>query len=81
MEETTVHVVMQCPFFEEEKRVMFEEINDLENLEINEVLREQGKTFLYLMGKQPDNVSFETMYNMWAISAKHIANILQASNN
>ena len=74
-EETTAHVIMQCPFFEEDKRVMYEELYELENEEVANVLNEQGRTFLYLMGKQPENVSFETMYKVWTISAKHIAKI------
>ena len=70
-----MHIIMQCPFFEEEKRAMLEELNELENAEITELLNEQGRTFLYLMGKHPENVSFEIMYKVWAISARHIAEI------
>ena len=36
IEETTMHMVIQCPFFEEEKRAMLEELNELENDEIVE---------------------------------------------
>ena len=66
---------MQCPFFEIDKRVMFNELEAVENAEIAELLRDHGNVFLYLMGKHPANVSFDTMYVLWSISAKHISTI------
>ena len=75
IEENTRHIIMQCPFFEIDKRVMFNELEAVENTEIAELLRDHGNVFLYLMGKHPANVSFDTMYVLWSISAKHISAI------
>ena len=71
--EDTRHIVMQCPFFEHDKMNMLKEMEEVESYEISNLLNEHGRLFLYLMGKHPDNVSFESMYIFWSISAKHIS--------
>ena len=75
VEETVMHIIMQCPFFEENKKIMFEELNQSEDVAIIELLRDHGGIFLYLMGKQPERVSFEAMHSFWSIAAKHITDI------
>ena len=49
IEETAIHIVMQCPFFEEDRRKMFAEMNDLSCREIDEILTDAANIFLYLM--------------------------------
>ena len=71
--ESTNHIVMQCPFFENDKRNMLEEMEGVENPEISGILNDHGNLFLYLMGKHRDNVCFDSMYIFWSISAKHIS--------
>ena len=73
IEESVKHIVMQCPSHEEEKRVMFDEINEVDNIEISNLMRISGEIFLYLMGKHPVNTSFESMHILWDISARHIS--------
>ena len=73
--ENTQHIVMQCPYFEVDKRIMLEEMEGVRNTEISYILSDHCNLFLYLMGKHPDNVSFDSMYIVWSISAKHISAI------
>ena len=64
---------MQCPFFEEDRRTLLNELSDLNCTEINSILSDTGTTFQHLMGKQPPDVEFEVMYNFWIIAANHIS--------
>ena len=50
---------------------MHTDISSLENEDINNLMGE-GDVYNILMGKQPENVSVETMIKMWIISGKHI---------
>ena len=75
IEETARHIIMQCPFFKEDKKALLDELNDVEDTDITELLRDHSGIFLYLMGKQPEGVSFEAMYIFWTIAAKHITEI------
>ena len=72
-EETAMHIVMQCPFFEEDRRKMFAEMEDLACREIDEILNDAANIFLHLMGKHPPNVSFDVMYEFWVLVASHIS--------
>ena len=65
------HIVMQCPFYEESRRAMHADIGSLENEDIDNLMGE-GDVYNILMGKQPENISVETMIKMWIISGKHI---------
>ena len=71
--ESVNHIVMQCPFFEEDRRTLLNELSDLNCTEINCILSDTGTTFQHLMGKQPPDVEFEVMYNFWIIAANHIS--------
>ena len=75
IEENAMHVVMQCPFFEGNRKVMLDELNSTGIVEIDNLLRQPSHTFLYIMGKQPENVSFEDMTIFWEISSRHISSI------
>ena len=73
IEETANHLVMQCPYFETDRKTMYEEMSDLNCPEINGILNEPGYIFLYLMGKHPPGIEFKTMYPFWTIAARHIS--------
>ena len=75
IEERARHIIMQCPFFEEDKKALLDELNDVKDTDITELLRDHSGIFLYLMGKQPEGVCFEAMYIFWTIAAKHITEI------
>ena len=75
IEESVNHIVMQCPFFEEDRRIMLNELSDLRCAEVNNILSEAATVFPHLMGKQPQNVDFEVMYKFWIIAASHISNM------
>ena len=66
---------MQCPFFKEDRKHMLIEIRDKCNPEVIELTNRPAEIFLFLMGKQPDDVSFEGMFDLWTISADHISDM------
>ena len=72
-EETAFHLAMQCPFFESDRKTMYDEMSELKCPEINGILNESGNIFLYLMGKHPPGIEFMTMYPFWTIAARHIS--------
>ena len=73
--EDTFHLVMQCPFYEESIKTMYNELESRNVTEIDHLLMRNHEVFYYLMGKHPDDVSFEIMTVVWAISARHISKI------
>ena len=79
IQESINHIVMQCPFFEEDRAVMLNELNDTDNGEIKNLLTRSGEIYLYLMGKQPEEYSFDDMYVFWTISARHITAMYKKS--
>ena len=69
IEETAKRIVMQCPFFKEDRKLMIDEMVNLGCEEINDILNEPANFFWYLMGKHPQNVDFRVMYSFWIIAA------------
>ena len=72
IQESIKHIVMQCPSFEEDRAVMPNELNETNNVEIKNLLSRSDEVYLFLMGKHPEEYSFEVMYVFWTISARHI---------
>ena len=50
IEESVKHIVMQCPFFEEDRKMMLNEMSDLKCTDIDNILSEAATTFQILMG-------------------------------
>ena len=72
------HVILQCPFFSGQRVNMFSEIEDvcpIWKLSISY----QGYDILHiLLGKQPNNITFEEMLDVWLIAGKHISSIYRS---
>ena len=51
---------------------MLNELNETNNVEIKNLLSRSDEVYLFLMGKHPEEYSFEVMYVFWTISARHI---------
>ena len=75
IEENVRHILMQCPFFENDKQMMFNELGSIEDEEVITLLQDPAGIFLCLLGKHPINVSFEAMYKIWIISAKYTSSM------
>ena len=73
--EDTRHIVMQCPFYENKRIEMYDEIAKMECEEINEAIAIPQNVFHMILGKQPDNVSTFNMLRLCSITGKHIAGI------
>ena len=76
-EETAHHMVMQCPYFEADRKKMFDEMSDLNCVEINGILNDHGNVFWYLMGKQPTDIEFSVMLPFWTIAASYISSMYE----
>ena len=63
------HLVMQCPFYDDERKNMYLELKTLNDDTINQIHEEPQHIFHILMGKQPDDTPFEAMVNFWRIQA------------
>ena len=77
IEETAKHMVMQCPYFKEDWKLMLDEMTDLGCDEINGILNELENLFWCLMGKHPTDIEFGVMYSFWTIAASHISKIYE----
>ena len=47
IKEDAMHVVMQCPLFEDSRKMMLYELNNTGLIEIDNLLRQPSHTFLY----------------------------------
>ena len=68
--ETIHHLIMQCPVNEEIRNAMFYEINKIDDRFDERGMISPGDTFLWIMGKQIENVDADTMTRIW-ITAGH----------
>ena len=75
MIESAYHIMMQCPFYEEHRKEMYQEIKDLECDEIDEALSNMTEVFPILLGKHPDNISIENMFRLCFVTGRHIVRI------
>ena len=71
--ENARHLIMQCPFFDENRREMYRELEDLQCEEITEALSNPQNTLSLVLGKQPENMSLANMLNLCMITGKHIS--------
>ena len=65
IEKSIKHIVMQCPFFEE----------DTTGYGFEYLLNDPTQIFLYLMGKHPEMHTFKAMFVFWTISSNHITDM------
>ena len=75
IEENVWHLVMQCPFYEDSRVAMYQEIDSLELVELETVLNNPRELYLTLMGKHPEDIPLEIMMQVWDISSRHISNM------
>ena len=71
----TFHMVMQCPFLQDSRTMMFHEIERICDACEHEQINVNNDIFLTLMGKPAANFSIELMIAIWECSARHIANM------
>ena len=63
--EDAKHIVMQCPFYEDVRIEMYNEIARLECDEINDALSEPQGVYAFVMGKQPEEMSLYNMFELY----------------
>ena len=66
---------MECPFYEDIRKEMYEEIRRLQCDSIDTALNNAPECFHILLGKQPDGVEMENMVDLCLISGKYISRI------
>ena len=73
--ESAVHLVMQCPAFEEDRKKMFERIFAIDpECEIN-FIENPGQTFFRLMGKNIEGFEMNRMAKIWITAGQCITKI------
>ena len=73
--ENITHIIMQCPFYECDRRSMYNELEMLQCNEINRALADAPSICTLLLGKQPEYMSLENMFKVCTISGKYITKI------
>ena len=79
VEENVKHIVMQCPMYENSRKIMFQRINDLPNDIGVVVLDEPGEVLYILLGKSDQRLDTEQMIQVWLISASFIRRMYRTS--
>ena len=73
--EDAKHVVMQCPYYQNIRQEMLDEIEQLQCEGISDALRNAQDSFYILLAKQPANIAMENMIDLCLITRKHITRI------
>ena len=73
--ENAIHIVMQCPVYENERSDMYSELEMLQCDEINRALTDTQNICTLLLGRQPEYMTLENMFKVCTISGKHITKI------
>ena len=73
--EDAKHITMQCPFYENIRKEMYDEIKMLGCDTIDRSLNVAQNSFHTLLGKQPADVQVEDMIELCLISGKYITKI------
>ena len=73
--ENARHIIMQCPFYSEERASMFMEIEGMCNIRNDKIRKQEYDIMHILLRKQPVDTTFEEMLQLWLISGKYISNI------
>ena len=68
---------MQCPYFEADRKKMFDEMSELNCIEIKGILNNPENVYWYLMGKHPPDIDFNVMYPFWTIAARYISSMYE----
>ena len=71
--ESAHHLIMQCPFYENERKTMYHEINLIEGDWREDIMANSQEMMYILLGKHPEGTSFSEMIQIRTISGKHIS--------
>ena len=72
------HIILQCPFFQQERTHMFNEIEMKCEVWASKISNQGFDLLHILLGKQPENISFDEMLQIWLISGTHISRIYKS---
>ena len=75
IKEDANHAIMQCPFYEDMRSDMYNEIENLQCVEINDALSNNNDRLALILGKHPKEVSLENMFKLCCITGKHVTRI------
>ena len=66
------HLLMQCPSYSEERMNLHQSLNMLETITATQIVNDPVNYFHNIMGKQPENVEFQDMIEIWLLTGEHI---------
>ena len=69
------HIVMQCPYFNNETIQLYESLEQMDDDIASRVMRDAPNYFHIVMGKQPEYASFQTMVPIWLQTGDHISKL------
>ena len=69
------HIVMQCPFFNNETVQLYESLEQMDDETASRVMRDAPNYFHIVMGKRPEYASFQTMIPIWLQTGEHISRL------
>ena len=72
------HIILQCPYFSDERRNLFEALERSSNLWANEIINNGHDLLHILLGKQPEGFPFDEMLNIWIIAGGYIVDIYES---
>ena len=75
--ESANHFIMQCPYFSTKRADMFNELENLGPLWKDKLMGTGPEILYILLGRQPENVSFDEMLCVWQISGTHISKMYE----
>ena len=67
------HLIMQCPFYVDERVEMYRQLRTIDSETVRNVLNDPQNIFHTLMGRHPEQMSFESMTEIWLISGHIIS--------
>ena len=69
------HLVMQCPFLEPERRIMYDSLDQADSDVAKRVANDAQNYFNVIMGKQPEYATFQDMVEIWLNTGEQICNM------
>ena len=78
IQEDARHVLMQCPFYSEERKNLFDSLELVSDIWKNEISHNGHDILHILLGKQPENISCCDMLPIWITAGEYVMDIYKS---
>ena len=69
------HLLMQCPSYNEERMYLHQSLIQLGTDVATHIVNDAANYFHNIMGRQPENVEFQDMIEIWMLTGEHISKV------